>query len=165
MRVFVAVAAAVLSAALPAGARTPSGDVLVLVATGHPVSTTFATVEDVAYTVTVSGEYEYDGTLGFGLTDCGHKDPESEAGWVNYPNVLVDGQPATCSVQPFSPTHSYTWTQRGTGRPFTFVIAANTYTVDDVGCLVVTVALASSGLPVGLPGGATTVPTTCLRLA
>ena len=144
MRLFAAVLVA--SGVLPvhlSGARAgapPGVDALVLPAAGKRVATAFATERGSTYTIRVSGVYQYNGALGLGFMDCGHKDPENQGGWINVANVLLDGRVARCSLEPFSPTHSYEWTQQGTGQPFTFEIYANSYTSDDSGCLLVTVA-------------------------
>lgn len=166
-RAVLAAVVLVLGAAVaPTDALTgPRGDVLLLEAAGYPAATSFATDPARRYTITATGVYTYDGTLGLGLADCGHKDPESEAGWMNVANVLLDGRPAACSVQPVSGTHTYTWQQRGTGRPFGFVVLANAYTADDTGCLVIQVYDAAAPAPAGVPLAAPTVPGTCWRLA
>lgn len=149
----------------PAGAYAPArGEVLVLVAAGYPVSTSFATDPARRYTITVTGQYEYDGINGLGFSDCGHKDPEQNAGgWINVANVGLDNKVAYCSVMAWDQTHTYTWEQSGTGAPFTFVIFANTYTTDDYGCLLVRVTDAAATPPAGLPGPAPDVPRACLR--
>ena len=166
--VLLAVAAALgVVAPVPSHASRPvprADAVLLLEAAGYPVSTTFDTEPERAYTITVSGVYTYDGTLGLGLADCGHKDPEDETSWINWANVLVDGRSARCTSQPFQQTHSYTWTQPGTGAPFQFEIYANTYTDDDTGCLVVTVSEVGMEVPAGVPGSGPVQPRRCWRM-
>ncbi len=161
----VAAAVATVVVSPPAGAGPVANTgVLLLEAAGKPVSTSFAPEPGRTYTISVSGVYTYDGTTGLGLADCGHKDPEDQSGWINVANVLLDGKVARCSVLPFTPTHSYTWAQPGTGAPFTFEIFANTYTFDDTGCLLVTVSDGAVAPDVGIRDRAPALPPTCWRL-
>jgi hypothetical protein len=165
-RVLLAAAACLVLGHLAAPASaglSPEENVLLLEAAGKPVTTSFLTDPNRLYAISVDGVYTYDGTLGLGLADCGHKDPEDETAWINVANVLVDGAAARCSVAPFTATHHYAWTQRGTGRPFTFVIYANAYTYDDTGCLAVTVSAVLPTLGPPVPTGAP-VLNTCWRL-
>jgi hypothetical protein len=123
--------------AVPATANQAPADVLVLSSgSSEPVSTRFATSPDRSYTITVTGAFSYNGRAG--LADCGHWDPETEASWQPTKSPLLDEVPSPCTFQPFTPTHTYSWTTTGTGRPFVFRIV-DPYLPDNIGDLVVVV--------------------------
>jgi hypothetical protein len=127
-----------LAAALPlpaARAFEPDSALLVVRAGQPPVRTPFATQRWHTYHLTVTGLISYDGSDGF--ADCGHFDPEGEAPWGAIGTLLLDGAGAYCMVMPYSPVHTYSWDQSGTGAPYTFAIDA--FAGDDVGALVVAV--------------------------
>lgn len=135
--VAVAVAALQAVAGQAAGAIVLATDAFPLRPNGDPVSTRFATVPGRSYTVTVSGVYSYNGKLG--LADCGHKDDAGPAGWYPVANVWLDDRPAHCQAMNLDRAHTYSWSEPGTGAPFTFEIPTGPWDADDVGSLLVTV--------------------------
>lgn len=133
---------AVVSALLSPGvgfAGEQRSTVLVIQPNDPARVTPFRTVVGRSYRFTVSGMYLYDGK--FGRADCGHRDPPDHTTWMESPNFVVDGEPAACVFQPYDQTHTYQWTQAGTGAAFTIDIPGGSYdTTDDLGPLVVAVA-------------------------
>jgi hypothetical protein len=108
----------------PAAHAAPAADVVTVDANGGSGETSFATVPDLAYLVTVTGAYEGEvSLLTFGTADCGwwfrSDGPER-----NNEDVTVDGHPAGCQSQAYSTAHTYQWTESGTGAPFHFAISA-----------------------------------------
>lgn len=128
---------------LPAVAGTasvapPTGGAVLVEPKAAPVATLFASVLDRVYRFTVTGTYLYDGR--FGQADCGHRDPPTYEVWRKEPNFTIDGSLAQCVFLPYSATHTYTWTQLGTGKPFLLDIPDGSYnTSDDTGRLVVVI--------------------------
>ena len=130
----VAAVALAVAGAPPAPALRLPLDVLLLSASGAPAATQ-RTQEGRPYTVRVTGVYSYNDAVG--LSDCGHADPQGPESWQPRINVALDDNAALCFAQPFDKTHSYEWTQVGTGSPFVFRIL--TVGDDDSGDLIVTV--------------------------
>ena len=138
-------AALVLAAVTGVPARATPGrlaDVLYVAASDtRPATTRFATDPERSYRVTVSGAWFYNGT-NLGQQDCGHVDTPDEDGWIPADAPRVDGKRAPCVDMPYDETHTYEWTQPGTGRPLSFVVPYQDPALyaDDVGGLTVVVA-------------------------
>ena len=128
-------------------APTATGPVLLVDSKGGP-AVSQPTVEGAWYVVTVSGVYAYGSS---GLADCGHYVPEEppawERQWLPYEALLVDGGAAPCFGMDFSPTNTYTWRTRGTGRPLRFEVRDFGGGGDNVGQLAIS--LHRSDEPVG----------------
>jgi hypothetical protein len=120
----------------PAAHALPAASTLVLLVDGSTARTSFATVAGEPYLVTVSGQYTYDGGKDF--ADCGHWHPEFATGWTSGGFFTVDGHPGGCADLPYSDTHTYQWTELGTGRPFEFSVWDAGY-ADNYGAFSVTV--------------------------
>jgi hypothetical protein len=123
----------------PAGASARSTDVLRFAGSTHvqDVSTSFRTDPAAWYTVTVGGEYSFNGRLLF--ADCGHRDEYDASGWhvIEWPHL--DGVPSPCTWAPAHAGHTYCWVQRGTGNPLRFTMPGGHGTDDDIGALVAVV--------------------------
>lgn len=84
--------------------------------------TSFATVAGERYLITVSGAFEgsradlhpLTGDCGWWFLDIARQTAE------RHDLVTVDGHPAACQNMPPSETHTYQWTEIGTGAPFSF---------------------------------------------
>jgi len=90
----------------------------------------------VTYAITVTGTFTYNDKLS--QQDCGHYDPPGALGWQGSSWPLLDGVPSPCTREVARASHTYCWTQRGTGDRLVFDMP-DTATGDDVGGLVVVV--------------------------
>ncbi|HVF03266.1 MAG TPA: hypothetical protein VNA20_00360 [Frankiaceae bacterium] len=152
MRSVRALAAAALAAAalvvVPAEvASAVVADVVAVVPDGTPARTAFATDVGATYQITVTGAYSYNGRQN--LADCGWWNPEwAGDAWFPGDTFRLDGSPAACTSQPYTTTHTYTWTQPGTGAPFTFHVY-DSLPWDNIGSLVVSVVEVSPATRLG----------------
>lgn len=129
-------AAAVVAGPAPAASAAPTGGGPVAVPSdGTTVATPFSTVTGRTYRVAVTGAYSYNGRQN--LADCGWWNPETAGdAWFPGGYLQVNGATAPCASQPYTTTHTYTWSAPGTGAPFTFRISDVGGPYDNVGSLV-----------------------------
>lgn len=118
------------AAATPAAHAAPAASTVVVVAGAGVQETSFATVPGEPYLVTVTGVFEgFAGARAAGprvqerrLYDCGWWfDPVGGGASASSPVSIDDHAPA-CTTMPYTETHTYQWTEIGTGAPFRFVI-------------------------------------------
>jgi hypothetical protein len=118
--------------------RPQPPEVLLLGGQGAPTVATQRTFADRWYAITVTGTISYNGRLA--MQDCGHFDAADAAGWIPYSIPHLDGGPSPCSRMPARASHTYCWTQRGTGAPLVFSMPVTAGAAeDDLGALVVAV--------------------------
>jgi len=123
-------------AAVPVASAAPTGGGAVVVPSdGSTAATPFSTVSGRRYRIAVSGAFSYNHKPN--LADCGWYNPGTAGlAWYPAPVLVVNGAAAPCSTQPYSETHTYSWSAYGTGAPFTFRIDDFTWDGDNVGGLV-----------------------------
>lgn len=87
-------------------------------------ATSFATVPGDPYLVTVTGTFvAQTGYFNFGTQDCGWWYDPTTGPVERNDLVTVDDHPTGCASQPYSETHTYRWTETGTGAPFRFAVS------------------------------------------
>jgi DNA-directed RNA polymerase specialized sigma24 family protein len=118
-------------------AANPGADALVASSKGGEVTSRFATDAAAWYDITVSGSFSYNGKTG--LADCGHYIPEGSLTWNPLDALFVDGERSPCPGIRYSPLHTYTWRQRGTGDVLRFRVNDWGGTSDNVGALTISI--------------------------
>jgi hypothetical protein len=125
MRRFLAAALVAASAVTaPAAHAAPVASTVVVHSYSGEQATSFATVPGEPYLVTVTGTFvAQTGYFNFGAQDCGWwYDPA--AGPVQRNDlVTLDDHATACGSLPYSETHTYQWTETGTGAPFRFAVS------------------------------------------
>jgi DNA-directed RNA polymerase specialized sigma24 family protein len=118
-------------------------DTVVAMATGRPVPSNIVTDRNAWYDITVSGTYSYNAKTG--LADGGHYLPEHSFTWSTLDALFVDGVSSPCVRMPFSPLHTYTWRQRGTGDLLWFRVNDWGGADDNVGALSISITKVVAG--------------------
>jgi hypothetical protein len=122
-------AAAVLAAVVapaavtaPAAHAVPAVSTVVVVAGSGVQQTSFATVPGEPYLITATGAFEgfTDAPVTLRTGDCGWWQDTLRGGLRTGSPVTIDGHAAACATLPYSETHTYQWTEPGTGAPFRF---------------------------------------------